>query len=146
MRGKSDQQTTPDAAPNDAFKQFEAAFLEYFKDVNTIAFEAAENVRRMQVEYERDMREATDEKSARTIFEKFQKQVAESGEKLSPAAAYVLAYEKYTGAMGRAFSGANAADLDPATITALGQSLAIVASHAAATFSYPPRKSDDGLT
>ncbi len=147
MRGKSDKETTPDAGgPNDAFNQFETAFLEYFKDVNTIAFEAAENARRMQVDYDREMMSATDETSARTIFEKFQKQAAETGEDLSPAAAFVKAYEKYTGATSTAFSGAASTKLDPATITALGQSLIMVATHAAATFCYPPRNSGDAST
>lgn len=144
MRGKSDKETTPDAGgPSDVFKQFEKAFLEYFKDVTTIAFEAAENARKMQVDYEREMMGATDDSAAKTILEKFQKQVEESGEDLSPTVAYVRAYEKYTGATGKAFSGASAKDLDPVTINAVGQAMLIVANYAASTICYPPRKSDD---
>lgn len=147
MRGKSDKETPPDAGgPNDAFKQFETAFLEYFKNVNTIAFEAAENARRMQADYDREMMGATDESTARSIFEKFQKQAAETGENLSPVVAYVDAYETYTAATGKAFSGAVPTSLDPATLTALGQSLIMVANHAAATFCYPPSKAGDAST
>lgn len=124
--------------PNDAYRQFEAAHLEYLQDVQRICLDANESARGLQAEYERAMIGATDENAVRGIFSDFQQRAADKGDELNPASALAQAFEKFKAATVKALANANMDQLDAATLAALGQSLMIIAHHAGTIASSVP--------
>jgi ribosome-binding ATPase YchF (GTP1/OBG family) len=141
MFGKSDSDKNESADAADAsWQALDEAHRQYFLDVSTAQLDAQEALRALQVEYEKKMLRAANAEDVRNATTEFEKAIQERAASLG-SDAYGGALDKYRSAVQKVLANAPAEHLSHSALAALGQSLLMVAAHAA-TFASAPQTSD----
>lgn len=113
-------------------KPFQAAYDEYFQKLCKVSEEAQNRVLDAQFEYQRALQkawESQDQKALQEANENFQRALEAAANDQTPLQRYADAYDEYKSSVQKAFANAGA-EMDSLTLSAIAQSISIVAQHA----------------
>jgi superfamily II RNA helicase len=127
-----------------AHKPFQAAHDEYFQNLATIWEDTQRRSLDAQFELQRGLQQAwqsQDPKDFQDAYEKYQRVLEEAANDATPLQRHADAYEEYKSAVAKAMAKGNPENLDPLTLSAIAQSLALVAQ-VAGQVPQPPQKDE----
>jgi beta-galactosidase/beta-glucuronidase len=125
-------------------KPFQAAHDEFFQKIATIWEDAQHRSLDAQFELQRGLQQAwqsQDPKDFQDTHEKYQRVLEEAANDATALQRYADAYEEYKSAVAKALAKGTPGDLDPLTLSAIAQSLALVAQ-VAGQVPRPPQKDE----
>lgn len=141
-QGKTTRRPATTDAPH---RQFQAAHDEYFQALASVCEETQRRVLDAEFELQRRLQKAMqsqDQKELQEAYEEYQRQMEEIAKDDTAPKRYASAYEAYKSAVAKAMASGNPEDLDPLTLSAIAQSLALVAQVA----SQAPQPTEPGRT
>ena len=132
---QQDTQQTNEALdqPEAPHKAFQVAYEEYFQRLNKISEEAQRRILDAQFEYQRALQEAwqaQDQKAFQDANENFQHTLETAANDTTHLQSYADAYEEYKSTVQKAFANASGKEFEPMTLSAIAQSISIVAQAA----------------
>jgi len=130
---RREKTSSPAAEAEAPHKPFQAAYDEYFQKLCKVSEEAQSRILDAQFEYRRAIQrawESQDQTALQEANDNYQQALEAAANDQTPLQRCADAYDEYKSNVQKAFANVAGAEMDSLTLSAIAQSISIVAQHA----------------